>query len=111
VALRHDQEEVLLETLCFHAQQAVEKSLKAVLLHRGVAFPGMHSIERLIDLLPGDVPRPEHLLASADLTAYATVLRYPGEMESVTRSQYQEAVDLATAAVNWAEELVARCRG
>ena len=25
--------EILLETLCFHAQQAVEKSIKAVLVH------------------------------------------------------------------------------
>jgi HEPN domain-containing protein len=28
--------EVLLESLCFHAQQAVEKSLKAVLVGRGI---------------------------------------------------------------------------
>jgi hypothetical protein len=31
--------EVFLEMLCFHAQQAVEKSLKAVLLWKGGPFP------------------------------------------------------------------------
>lgn len=30
---------VMLETLCYHAQQTVEKSLKAVLLSSGVRFP------------------------------------------------------------------------
>jgi HEPN domain-containing protein len=27
---------ILLETLCFHAQQAAEKALKAVLIHLGI---------------------------------------------------------------------------
>jgi len=27
------------EDLCFHAQQAVEKAIKAVLLHSGIRFP------------------------------------------------------------------------
>jgi HEPN domain-containing protein len=40
------------DTVGFHAQQAAEKSIKAVLIHEGVPFPRVHSIERLIDLLP-----------------------------------------------------------
>ena len=43
---------VLFETLCFHAQQAVEKALKAVLIHHGIPIAKIHSIERLVDLLP-----------------------------------------------------------
>ncbi|MGD0091486.1 MAG: HEPN domain-containing protein [Planctomycetota bacterium] len=35
VARKPCQPEILLETLCFHAQQAAEKSLKAVLVARG----------------------------------------------------------------------------
>ena len=31
--------EILLATLCFHAQQAAEKSIKAVLVQRGMIFP------------------------------------------------------------------------
>ena len=30
---------VLYELLCFHAQQAAEKAIKAVLIHQGVDFP------------------------------------------------------------------------
>lgn len=35
----------------FHAQQAIEKSLKAVLSHAGVAFRRTHDIAELLDLI------------------------------------------------------------
>jgi HEPN domain-containing protein len=38
------------EDLCFQAQQAAEKALKAVLIHRGIAFHKFHSIEVLLDV-------------------------------------------------------------
>jgi HEPN domain-containing protein len=38
VATQTKNADILLETLCFHAQQAAEKSLKAVLLHNAVKF-------------------------------------------------------------------------
>lgn len=37
--------------LGFHAQQAVEKSLKAVLAHAGIVFRHIHDIAELLDLL------------------------------------------------------------
>jgi HEPN domain-containing protein len=36
---------------CFHAQQAVEKALKGLLVTRRVDFPKLHSLERLADCL------------------------------------------------------------
>jgi HEPN domain-containing protein len=36
---------VLFEALCFHAQQAVEKALKAVLIATQVPAPKTHNIE------------------------------------------------------------------
>lgn len=42
---------VYLEDLCFQAQQAAEKALKAVLLHRVGTFPYVHDIARLIGVL------------------------------------------------------------
>jgi HEPN domain-containing protein len=50
---------VLASTLCFHAQQAVEKSLKAVLVHRGIGFPRTHNLGVLMDLLPADCSPPD----------------------------------------------------
>ena len=40
-----------IETFGFHSQQAVEKGLKAWLAVRGVLYPHIHDLDRLIDLL------------------------------------------------------------
>ena len=97
---------VLCENLCFHAQQAVEKSIKAVLVLSGVAFPKTHSLELLVDLLPSDVVRTEALLASRALSGYATVLRYPGATEPATEEEYRNALRLAAAVFAWAKGVV-----
>ncbi len=94
----------LYELLCFHAQQAAEKSVKAILIHHGIPPPRTHSIERLIDLLPASTLRTTTLIQAARLTIFATVTRYPSGDESVSVEEYQEAVHLAQDIVNWAEE-------
>lgn len=40
------------DTVCFHAQQCVEKCLKACLVRAGIRFPRHHDIGELIALLP-----------------------------------------------------------
>lgn len=99
-------DDIMLETLCFHAQQAAEKSIKAVLVSRGVRVPRTHSIEALIDLLPQDIERTPDLIASANLSDYATTFRYPGMEEPVTEEEYHEAVCLAGSVVHWAESII-----
>jgi HEPN domain-containing protein len=42
--------DVLYEDLCFDAQHAVEKSLKAILVYRRIAFPKTHAIADLLTL-------------------------------------------------------------
>jgi HEPN domain-containing protein len=42
---------VLLEDLCFEAQQAAEKALKALCVRDGLDFPRTHSLVVLIDIL------------------------------------------------------------
>jgi hypothetical protein len=37
-------EGVLLEQLCFHAQQAAEKAIKAVLIQQAIGFPRTHNL-------------------------------------------------------------------
>ena len=37
--------------LCFDAQQAAEKSIKAVFVHREETFPYIHDLKRLLGLL------------------------------------------------------------
>jgi len=42
--------DVLPEQVCFHAQQAVEKAIKSVLLHNKITFPLVHDLEVLINM-------------------------------------------------------------
>ena len=46
-------EGVQYEQLCFHAQQAAEKSIKAVLLQCNVDVPFTHNLQVLLNLLSG----------------------------------------------------------
>jgi HEPN domain-containing protein len=70
--------EVLLAALCLHAQQAVEKGLKAVLIQRGVAFPYMHDLARSITLVQsGGLPWPEELEAAAGLAHGSLSMAHP----------------------------------
>jgi HEPN domain-containing protein len=105
VAQHPPAEDLLLEALCFHAQQAAEKSIKAVLLHLGVPFPKTHSLEHLVDLLPAGIERVGELADAGRLTPFATVLRYPGAQEPVTEARYREALRLAAAVMAWARQV------
>jgi HEPN domain-containing protein len=92
------------EDLCFEAEQAVEKALKAVLRSRGIDFPKTHDIGELLALLDRSGQKVSQDLWKADsLTTYAVETRYPGPAEPVTRSEYREAVALAQKVVKWAE--------
>jgi len=100
--------EVVLEDLCYQAQQAAEKALKAVLVHRAQAFRFTHDLEDLATSLEGhDVELPEVLREAIILTRYAVDARYPGPYEPVTHDDHQEALSLAEAVVRWAEGIVA----
>jgi len=98
--------DLLAETICFHAQQTVEKSVKAVLVHVGIRSPKTHNIERLVGLLPAAVTRIPALADAGWLTVYATTLRYPGAQETVSDNKLREAVRLAEAVVAWASDIV-----
>jgi HEPN domain-containing protein len=99
--------EVYLEDLCFDAQQAAEKAIKAVLLKKGVTFPYIHDLARLLTLLEeAGEEIPASVRQAEDLTRYAVVTRYPGLAEPVTEAHYQEAVASAEAVVRWAEEKI-----
>jgi HEPN domain-containing protein len=96
--------ESLWEDLCFDAEQAAEKALKAVLILRGIEFPKTHNIRVLLDLLSaaGMAISPE-LREAVDLTIYATALRYPGDFEPATEADYRRAVESAELVVRWVE--------
>ena len=96
---------VYLEDLCFDAQQAAEKAIKAVMLQRNVEFPYVHDLGRLLSLLEeaGELI-PEVVRKADDLTRYALVTRYPGIARPVSEQEYAEAVEIAERVVQWAKE-------
>ena len=81
--------------ICFHAQQCVEKSVKALLVSLSMPFPKVHDIRELLDLLPAERRPTLGLLLQERLTDYATVGRYPGEEGPVTREETEQAVGAA----------------
>lgn len=81
--------------ICFHAQQCVEKYLKALLVTQGVEFPKTHDLGELLVLLPARL-RPSLDDTEQDkLTDYATVTRYPGVYEPITVTEARRAVKTA----------------
>jgi HEPN domain-containing protein len=96
---------VLNAQLCFHAQEAAEKALKAVLVCLDVSFPRTHDIAALAALLPDSVGVPPGLQRARQLTAYATQLRYPGAAEPVAEDERTAAVLVASQVVEWAERI------
>jgi HEPN domain-containing protein len=65
------------EIIGFHAQQAVEKALKAWLAHLGVDFPKSHRLKALVELLKSQGQAfPAGLLDVVKLTPFGTVFRY-----------------------------------
>ena len=78
--------DVDLEDLCFDAQQAAEKAVKAVFIHRGeILLLYSHDLERLLHLLEGNglkVPKYVHL--AKELPA-AHVKRYPRAWQPPSR--------------------------
>src|SRR5437868_453126 len=79
------------DSACFHAQQCVEKYLKARLVEANTRFTKTHDLEKLLDLI---LPR-EPLWAAFrpvlnDLNSYAVAYRYPGIW--ATRDMAKQAV-------------------
>jgi HEPN domain-containing protein len=93
------------EDLCFHAQQAAEKALKAVYLHHGWPFRYTHDLEELVtNLRRKGLDVPALVDEAVILSSFAWEARYPGLSEPVSDEEYREAIRHAQAVVTWAEK-------
>ena len=99
--------EAFWEDLCFDAQQAAEKAVKAVLRFHRIDFPKSHDLRQLFTLLEsaGQAITGE-IWDAVDLSDYAVETRYPGPAEPVTRDEYRQAIALAQKVVKWAENII-----
>jgi HEPN domain-containing protein len=80
---------------CFHAQQATEKALKALLVAFGIDFPRSHALERLLGLLPAHVAQQFDVDSVAELTPWAVAGRYPEDIPNPDDVTTQHLVDSA----------------
>lgn len=89
----------ILDDLVFHCQQAVEKSMKAFLAWHDRAFRKTHNLEEIGEAcLSIDSSLKAIVDRAVPLTEYAWRFRYPGEPESPTQDEAQEALETAWAA-------------
>ena len=87
------------ETVGFHAQQAVEKFMKAFLVRYQIEFPKTHNISMLRELVSKvDQKLSQQLMSMEVLTAYGVEYRYPGAYDPISQKQGREALDLAEQA-------------
>ncbi|MEN6302133.1 MAG: HEPN domain-containing protein [Armatimonadia bacterium] len=98
--------DVLMETRAFHAQQVVEKCLKAVLLSQGVEFPRTHNLGILYELLPSELKAAPEVEEATELSVYSVAPRYPGESEPVSADEFVRIAQLAEAVMEWAYNTV-----
>jgi HEPN domain-containing protein len=100
-------DEVVWEDLCFEAQQAAEKAIKAILVLQGIDFPKTHQIASLLGLLDqSGLKVPEELWKADNLTDYAVEARYPDRVMPVTEDEYHQAIAVAEKVVQWAEGII-----
>lgn len=94
--------------IAFHCQQAVEKSLKALLVHEQIEFPKTHDIGLLVRLtgrMSSDLPIDPS--AAATLTPYGVDYRYPGDLPEVTPEEARSALEVAEEACDAIRNAVA----
>ncbi|MBI5685273.1 MAG: HEPN domain-containing protein [Verrucomicrobia bacterium] len=83
------------DTVCYHAQQAAEKMLKAFLVAHGVLPPRVHDLEELLSLCKDFDPSLDEFAGDCGLlTDYGVEVRYP----DVTEPDEPEARLAVTAA-------------
>lgn len=95
------------EDLCFQAQQAAEKALKAMLIYYNKPFTKTHEIQHLLELLKeAGVIIPKSIAQAKLLSAYVINIRTFDDIfdkEKITKKEYKQVVALADKILQWAK--------
>jgi HEPN domain-containing protein len=110
IAQRGKGEGIFLEDLCFEAQQAAEKSIKAMLIYLSGDYPKRHSFTLLLAKLEEFRSVPDTIKEVVELTDYAVQTRYPGDYYPVTEAEYERALELAERVLGWVEAQILESR-
>jgi len=84
------------DTVCFHAQQAIEKFLKGALIANGRNIGKTHDLVKLltdvVDIVPDLAPYEEQF---EEISEYGVGSRYPDDFWEPTIEEAQQAFDIA----------------
>lgn len=86
----------------WHAQQAAEKAIKAVLVLQQIGFPFIHDLETLRELVPASYEIRRADLRLDPLSEWAVEHRYPGD-PSASEADADQAVALAARVLELVE--------
>lgn len=92
IAFMMDNHAPFYTVVAFHAQQAVEKYLKAWLTSIGIEFTKTHNISHLLSFVSQSVPELAARMESAGiLSRYAVEYRYPADLPEIGEEEAREA--------------------
>jgi len=89
------EEDIIAESVCFHAQQAAEKLLKAFLMHKGEEVKKTHNLVLLLEFC-SRLDRGFRKFELSDLNFYAVQVRYPGDYENPSVEDSRHCYALAS---------------
>ena len=89
------------ENILYMIQQSVEKSLKAVLIHKQISFPLVHDLGILIALLPKE-DYPPGGFDWAELNPYASSRRYEEGALPISKEEIEAAFHATKLVLQWA---------
>ena len=81
--------------LAFHAQQCIEKYLKAYLVYNEIDFPFTHNLGVLIDLYINIDKKFLNLKEAETLTRYGIITRYPSFDREINKEEAIKCVNIA----------------
>lgn len=81
------------EAVCFHAQQCIEKYMKAVLQENNIEFERTHDLGSLLERCQNFVPELNKFeVELLEITSFAVEVRYPGM--KVTRTEGKKSISI-----------------
>jgi HEPN domain-containing protein len=94
------------EIIGFHAQQAIEKWLKAIIAGRGESFEHTHDLRRLVRVAAHDLGNaPFDVDAVIALTQYSAPLRYEDLLDAEPLDR-EATISLVDEVRKWAEDTI-----
>jgi HEPN domain-containing protein len=90
------------DTIGFHCQQAIEKYLKAILVHLEINFAPKHDLIYLLNLIDTKLPvNDEKYNKLINIQQFAVLLRYPNEIIEPSTNEILDAINTTIFIRNW----------